>query len=181
MKKSAILLIIIFALISINLVFANDVNETTFEHTCDDVEISVNQQDEVYEQTVSDSYNNLSVANDNGNSAENSIKSSDVTKYYSTNNRYTAYFSDNHGFALDKTTVTVKISNGKTYSQKTDSNGKLSLKINLKPGTYKITTSNPATGYQLTTAYKILPTIQSEDITKVYTDNHKFTDRKSVV
>lgn len=175
MKKSAILLIIIFALISINLVFANDVNETTFEHTCDDVEISVNQQEEVYEQTVSDSYNNLSVANDNGNSAENSIKSSDVAKYYSTNNIYTAYFSDNHGFALDKTTVTVKISNVKTYSQKTDSNGKLSLKINLKPGTYKITATNPATGYQLTTVYKILPTIQSEDITKVYTDNHKFT------
>ena len=65
--------------------------------------------------------------------------------------------------------------NGVTHTLTTDSKGVASLAINLKPGTYKVTAVNPETGYSLTTTFKILSTITSSDINKVYTDGRKFT------
>ena len=49
--------------------------------------------------------------------------------------------------------------NGKSYSVKTSSKGFVSISVNLKPGTYKIVSSDPITGYKLTTTFKILSTI----------------------
>jgi len=102
------------------------------------------------------------------------IKSSDVTKYYKGSTKYTATFTDINGTALANTNVKIVV-NGVSNTVKTNSKGVASLAVNLKPGTYKVTATNPSTKYQLTTTFKILTTIKASDVTKVYTDAKKFT------
>ncbi|WP_458453077.1 transglutaminase domain-containing protein [Methanobrevibacter sp.] len=102
------------------------------------------------------------------------IKSKDITKYYKGSTKYTATFLTSQGTALANTNVKITV-NGKTYTKKTDSKGVASLDIGLKPGTYKVTATDPVTGYKLTTTFKILSTISASDVSKVYTDTKKFT------
>ena len=101
------------------------------------------------------------------------IKSKDITKYYKGSTQYTATFYDNYGKVLANTNVKITV-NGVTYTKKTSAKGVASLGVNLKPGTYKIVSTNPSTGYKLTTTFKILSTITASDVTKVYTDGRKF-------
>ena len=102
------------------------------------------------------------------------IKASDVTKYYKGSAKYTATFTDNNGKALANTTVKI-IVNNVTKNVKTNAKGVASLKVNLQPGTYKITATNPSTNHTLTTKFKILSTIKAKEISKVYTDSRKFS------
>ena len=102
------------------------------------------------------------------------ITSKDVTKYYKGSAKYTATFLDKNGSALANTNVKITL-NGKEYTKMTDSRGIASLEIDLKPGTYKVVATNPDTGYTLTNTVKILSTIVSSDMSKVYTDSKKFT------
>ncbi|WP_407453720.1 Ig-like domain-containing protein, partial [Methanobrevibacter sp.] len=102
------------------------------------------------------------------------ITSKDITKYYRGSAPYTATFLDINGNVLKNTDVKLTI-NGKTYTVKTDSKGVASLAINLYPNTYKMTAVNPKTGYSLTNTIKVLSTIQSSDLTKVYKDSKMFS------
>jgi transglutaminase-like putative cysteine protease len=105
--------------------------------------------------------------------ASKSIVSGDITKYYKGTTKYTATFFDTNGNPLSNTYVTITVK-GVAYNKKTDANGVASLAINLKPGTYKVVATNPATGYSQTTTFRILSTISAKDISKVYTDGRKF-------
>ncbi len=102
------------------------------------------------------------------------VTANDVTKYYKGSAKYTATFLDINGSALANTNVKITL-NGKEYTQMTNSKGVASLNIDLKPGTYKVVATNPETGYNLTNTVKILSTIVSSDMSKVYTDSKKFT------
>ncbi len=102
------------------------------------------------------------------------VTANDVTKYYKGSAKYTATFLDINGSALANTNVKITL-NGKEYTQMTNSRGVASLSIDLKPGTYKVVATNPDTGYSLTNTVKILSTIVSSDMSKVYTDGKKFT------
>ena len=102
------------------------------------------------------------------------IKSNDIVKYYKGSAKYTATFLTTQGDPLSSTNVYVTVS-GKTYTIKTNGKGVASLAINLKPGTYSIVAQDPITGYKLTNNIKVLSTVNSSDISKVYTDSRKFT------
>ncbi len=102
------------------------------------------------------------------------IKASDITKYYKGATKYTATFYDSHGNPLANRNVVVSV-NGKSYTKKTNGKGVLSLDVNLKPGTYKIVSKDPITGYKLTTSFKILSTVSSSNLNKVKGDSRKFT------
>ena len=102
------------------------------------------------------------------------IKASDVTKYYKGSAKYTATFYDSYGKLLKNTLVNVTV-NGKVYSKKTNSKGCVNMDVNLKPGTYKIVSLNPVTGYSITTNFKVLPTITASDVKNVAGDSKKFT------
>ena len=102
------------------------------------------------------------------------ITGKDVTKYYKGSTKYTATFVDLDGVPLVNTYVKIVV-NGVSYNVKTDSKGVASLAVNLKPGTYKVVATNPVNGYSLTNTFKILSTITASDISKVATDNRKFT------
>jgi hypothetical protein len=106
--------------------------------------------------------------------ASKTVTAKDVTKYYKGSTKYTATFLDNSGSALANTKVKISV-NGKDYTKTTDSKGIASLDINLKPGTYKVTATNPASGYKLTTSFKVLSTISANDVSKVYKDSRSFT------
>ena len=102
------------------------------------------------------------------------IQSKSITKYYKGATQYTATFYTSQGTLLTNTNVQITV-NGKTYTKKTNSKGVASLTINLKPGSYKVTSKDPKTGYTLTTTFKVLSTISASSISKVYTDGKKFT------
>ena len=128
--------------------------------------------------TLSTNTADSDVLKSDGNSSSNidvskTITSKDVTKYYKGSAKYTATFLDNNGSALANTDVKIVL-NGQTFTKKTDGNGLASLDINLKPGTYKVVATNPVTGFTLTNTVKVLSTITSKDISKVYLDGRKF-------
>lgn len=102
------------------------------------------------------------------------VKAANITKYYNGDTKYTATFFTSQGKALSKVFVNVTV-NGKIYTKKTNNKGVVSLNVNLKPGTYKITAKDPITGYALTTNFKILSTINAENLNKVAGDGKKFT------
>lgn len=102
------------------------------------------------------------------------IKASDVTKYYKGSKNYQATFLDSQGNPLKSKSVTITL-NSKKYTRKTDANGVATLAVDLKPGTYKITATNPVTGEQSTTSFRILTTLTASDIKKVKGDGRKFT------
>jgi len=102
------------------------------------------------------------------------VQAKSITKYYKGTTPYTATFLDASGKVLANTKVKITV-NGKTYTKTTNAKGVASLGINLKPGTYKVVSQNPVTGYKLTTTFKVLSTITASDVSKVYTDGRKFS------
>lgn len=102
------------------------------------------------------------------------IKAQDITQYYKGSTQYSATFYDSQGNVLANRAVKITV-NGKTYTKKTNTKGIVSLAINLKPGTYKVTSVDPITGYKLTTTFKILSTISAGNVKKVAGDSKRFT------
>lgn len=101
------------------------------------------------------------------------VKASDITKYYKGSAQYTATFYDSYGNPLTNRNVYISVG-GKTYTKTTNSKGVASLAIDFRPGTYKVTSTNPVTGNKLTTNFRILSTIESSNLKKVKGDGNKF-------
>ena len=122
--------------------------------------------------TGDENYNNCSLSN--FIEILSPIKATNITKYYKSTTSYTVQFFDTQGFTLNNKLVNVSV-NGKTYSQKTNNKGVVSIPINFKPGSYKIISTNPAAGYQLTTTFNILSTIVSSDTKQFEGVNKRFS------
>ena len=101
------------------------------------------------------------------------IKASNLSKYYKGSKKFSATFFNSKGKVLANRNVKITI-NGKSYTKKTNAKGIVSMPVNLKPGTYKIISTDPITGYKLTTTFKILSTISSSNLKKVKGDSKKF-------
>lgn len=101
------------------------------------------------------------------------IKASDVTKYYKGSKTYKATYLDSKGNLLKNKKVAITV-NGKKYTAKTNAKGVASIGVDLKPGTYKVLTTNPSTGEKRTTTFKILSTVSSSNLKKVKGDSKKF-------
>lgn len=101
------------------------------------------------------------------------IKASNLSKYYKGSKKYSATFFNSKGNVLTNRNVKITV-NGKSYTKKTNAKGIASMEVNLKPGTYKITSTEPTTGYKSTTTFKILSTISSSNLKKVSGDSKKF-------
>lgn len=80
-----------------------------------------------------------------------SVSGSDITKYYGPVSEYSVTFWKNYN-ALAKTKVSFKV-NGVTYTRTTDENGVATLSVNLAPGKYVITTTNPYSKESLSNNY----------------------------
>ena len=101
------------------------------------------------------------------------IKASDVTKYYKGSKAYKATYLDSKGNLLKYKKVAITV-NGKKYTAKTNAKGVASVAVDLKPGTYKVLTTNPKTGEKRTSTFKILSTVSASNLKKVKGDSNKF-------
>ena len=100
------------------------------------------------------------------------IVQSDLTKYYLNASKFQATIYDKNGSLAVGKNVTFNI-NGVFYTKTTDSNGVVSLAINLRPGEYIITTMY--NGLAVGNNIVVLPTLVTSDLNMSYGDGSNFT------
>ena len=100
------------------------------------------------------------------------IETSDLTKYYINASRFQATIYNKDGSLAVNKNVTFNI-NGVFYIRTTDSNGVVSLAINLRPGDYIITTIFD--GLDIGNKVTVLPTLVTKDLNMKYLDGSNFT------
>ena len=100
------------------------------------------------------------------------IVQSDLTKYYLNASKFQATIYDKNGSLAVGKNVTFNI-NGVFYTKTTDSNGVVSLAINLRPGEYIITTMYE--GLAVGNNIVVLPTLVTRDLNMIYGDGSNFT------
>ena len=100
------------------------------------------------------------------------IVQSDLTKYYLNASKFQATIYDKNGSLAVGKNVTFNI-NGVFYTKTTDSNGVVSLAINLRPGEYIITTMYE--GLAVGNNIVVLPTLITRDLNMTYGDGSNFT------
>ena len=93
------------------------------------------------------------------------IVQSDLTKYYLNASKFQATIYDKNGSLAVGKNVTFNI-NGVFYTKTTDSNGVVSLAINLRPGEYIITTMYE--GLAVGNNIVVLPTLVTRDLNMTY-------------
>ncbi len=96
----------------------------------------------------------------------------DLTKYYLNASKFQATIYDKNGSLAVGKNVTFNI-NGVFYTKTTDSNGVVSLAINLRPGEYIITTMYE--GLAVGNNIVVLPTLVTRDLNMTYGDGSNFT------
>jgi hypothetical protein len=123
-KILKILLIVSILFISCNIAFASD-NATDF--TAVDVDDSVE---------LSSIDGDASLLSDNiSTKACTQIEANEINSYYKEKSQLVSYLKDANGTPIKNKQLTITL-NGKDYNKTTDSNGKVSLDVNLKPNTY---------------------------------------------
>ena len=100
------------------------------------------------------------------------IVQSDLTKYYLNASKFQATIYDKNGSLAVGKNVTFNI-NGVFYTKTTDSNGVVSLAINLRPGEYIITTMYE--GLAVGNNIVVLHTLVTRDLNMTYGDGSNFT------
>ena len=100
------------------------------------------------------------------------IVQNDLTKYYLNASRFQATIYNKDGSLAVNKNVTFNI-NGVFYIRTTDSNGVVSLAINLRPGDYIITTIFD--GLDIGNKVTVLPTLVTKDLNMKYMDGSNFT------
>ena len=113
------------------------------------------------------------------------LENDNIEMYYKDGTFLKAFLKDQRGKALENKDIRFEI-NGVRYWRNTDENGSASIRINLNPGSYNITTfyrGSLSTAGNLTCAnITILPTITGNDITKLYRNKTQYnvnvTDNK---
>ena len=86
------------------------------------------------------------------------VAANSLTKVFNNGSYYVASFVDKDGKALKNKEVNIII-NGLKYVERTDSNGAVKLKMNLKPGSYLVTAINPLTKDYVENTVKVLPSV----------------------
>ena len=113
-----------------------------------------------------------------GKTIKNTVKvlkpfeSNDLVKYLKNNSQFNVKVMDSHGNPVNNgVKVDVKVNN-KVYPIYTDKNGIATLKINLNPGTYTLTTTY--LGFSEKNTVKVLPRITSSDVTTTINEDFEF-------
>ena len=103
------------------------------------------------------------------------LTSDGLVKYFSNDKKLEFTLTDASGTPLSNKTITITI-NGRNYTRTTDENGTAKMNIGLNSGDYTATATYSGAGYNLTAdaAITILPTIESQDITKIYKNGTQF-------
>lgn len=101
------------------------------------------------------------------------ISGNDITKYYRNGTQYYAKFVGKDGKALTNTKVKYNI-NGVFYERTTDANGYAKMNINLNPGRYVITATNPVNEEMHTNIVTVLTIFEGKDVVKYYRNDTQY-------
>ena len=108
---------------------------------------------------------------------KDTVIAKDFTKIFKNGTQYQGTFVDSKGNLIKNTDVKINI-NGVFYTRTTGSNGVAQMNINLPPGTYILTATNPLSGEQHTTKVTVLPNIvENHDLTKYYKNASQYSLR----
>ena len=108
---------------------------------------------------------------------KDTVSANDFTKMYKNATQYSGTFVDTNGNRLVNTAIEINI-NGVFYTRTTDDKGVAHMNINLNPGTYVLTATNPATKEKHTTTVTVLGTIvENYDLTKYYKNASQYSLR----
>ena len=102
------------------------------------------------------------------------IISEDLEKIEKSPANFEATFIDANGTALANTQVEFKLKDS-TYKRTTNANGTAVMGINLEPGEYTISMTNPVTGEEKENTITVLPRLIASDLTKYYKNASQFT------
>ncbi|MBO5839915.1 MAG: Ig-like domain-containing protein [Methanobrevibacter sp.] len=142
-----------------NLVYTlNNVTDTLVTDENGEALLNINLNDGVY--VIEIRYDGEEIYLNSSNSSIINVKSSInlPSSNYTYGSKYIVSLLDKDSNPLANQTVSIVFA-GKTYNLKTDSNGKASINITLKPGTYKVTIKNPDTLEEKNQTIKVLKRI----------------------
>ena len=161
-KKIKLFLITLVFMLSISAVAAVDANST------DDMIAG-----DIDEEPPSGNASVLSVSEETvaaESNASYTISSVDADSYYS-GSKYSVIISQDDK-PVKNASVTIKV-NGVSYDLNTNSNGKVSVPLNLDSGTYVVYTK--VGDVSSSEKVKVLPVIKAKDLTKTYSNSKKYT------
>ncbi|MBE6506269.1 MAG: hypothetical protein E7Z73_11175 [Methanobrevibacter millerae] len=101
------------------------------------------------------------------------IHGNDLVKYYRNASQFVAFITDTNGNPLVNQSVGMNI-NGVFYYRLTDSEGRFKLNINLNPGSYILTATDPNIGLMKSFNVTVLPTVIVHDLLKVYKNDSQY-------
>ena len=125
------LLILIF--LSIGMVSASD--NSTDEISLDNQTSVQSIETQLNSEIERDTNQSSQIVEDAPSQVNTKIESKDVTTYYKEKSELVSYLKDSNNHPISGKKVTISINN-KAYDKITDNQGKVTLKLNLKPGTY---------------------------------------------
>ena len=105
---------------------------------------------------------------------KSTIKSSRLSKYYKNTAPYSSTFYDKKGKVLKNTKVKINL-NGHKYTVKTNKNGVAKLAVDMNPGYYCISLTNPKTSETISHLIEIKSILETKDLTMKESDGSKFT------
>ncbi len=115
----------------------------------------------------------------NGTSVDNNITvlptliADNLVKYFRNNSQFYVSLTDDNGNPISNITITMNI-NGVFYNRTTNENGIARLNINLIPGEYILTATDPLTGLKMSYTITVLPVLTGKDMVMTYKDGSKF-------
>ena len=96
-----------------------------------------------------------------------------LVKYYKNGSQFYISLVDGEGNPVAGQNITMNI-NGVFYNRLTNENGTARLNINLNPGEYILTATDPLTGLQMSYNITVLPTLEATDLEMTYKDGSTF-------
>ena len=121
--------------------------------------------------TIKTSFNDTSV--ENNITVLPTLIADNLVKYYRNASQFYIYLIDGEGNSVAGVNITMNI-NGVFYNRTTNENGSARLNINLIPGEYILTATDPLTGLKMSYNITVLPVLTADDIHMVYKDGTAF-------
>ena len=115
----------------------------------------------------------------NGTAVENTITvlptliADNLVKYYRNASQFFISLIDGAGKSIAGRNITMNI-NGVFYNRTTNENGTAKLNINLEPGEYILTATDPLTGLQMSYNITVLPVLLASDMQMRFQDGSTF-------
>ena len=188
-NKLLIVMVLLVSLLSISAVSATDVNDTSIDEVDDSTVIDTpttpddstdtpeipvdDSKDEnntsetpTGNSTTEDNETNIPTEGDNETTeGDSSLVAEDIEMFYKNGTRYEVVLTDGNGNPLANQTIIITI-DGVDYEKVTDENGIASLAINLRAGTYTITST--FNGTSINSTITILNTLEADNIIKYF-------------